>query len=87
MSQLPTLTQPNFDNSAQRTKLSREIIIEASLRNCILILMCTRPKSPTDLHTLGHVDFSVEHVPEQRRQKVLRVEQGDEDPRELVHLL
>ena len=49
--------------------------------------MCTRPKSPTDLHTLGHVDFSVEHVPEERRQKVLRVEQGDEDSRELVHLL
>ena len=45
------------------------------------------PLSEERLHAVRHLDLPVEHVPQQRGQQVLRVKQGDEHPRQLVHLV
>ena len=39
------------------------------------------------LHAVRHLHLAVEHVPQQRGQQVLGVEQGDKDAGQLVHLV
>ncbi len=50
-------------------------------------LAAQRVAAKQRLHAVGDLHLAVEHVPEQRRQQVLGVEQGHKDARQLVHLI